>query len=93
MTYSEQTASLIAKLRILSELIASIISERPKLFNGERYISGKDLANHLHISMRTLQEYRLNGLLGYVRICGKILYRESDVQKLLEDHFFDSWDR
>ena len=50
-------------------------NSRPPL-NGERYITDKELAQWLKISRRTLQE------LG-----GKILYKESDVEKLLEDNY------
>jgi len=41
----------------------------------------------LKISRRTLQEYRNNGMLPYYQLGGKILYKESDVEKLLEDNY------
>ena len=31
-----------------------------------------------------MQEYRNNGILSYYQIGGKILYRESDIEELLE---------
>jgi len=34
-----------------------------------------------------LQEYRNNGILPYYQLGGKILYKESDVEKLLEDNY------
>ena len=40
--------------------------------------------NYLKVSRRTLQEYRNNGILSYYQIGGKILYRESDIEELLE---------
>lgn len=43
-----------------------------------------ELANYLKVSRRTLQEYRNNGILPYYQIGGKILYRESDIEELLE---------
>ena len=43
-----------------------------------------ELANYLKVSRRTLQEYRNNGILSYYQIGGKILYRESDIEELLE---------
>ena len=58
-------------------------NSRPPL-NGERYITDKELAQ---ISRRTLQEYRNNGMLPYYQLGGKILYKESDVEKLLEDNY------
>ena len=61
-------------------------NSRPPL-NGERYITDKELAQWLKISRRTLQEYRNNGRLPYYQLRGKILYKESDVEKLLEDNY------
>ena len=61
-------------------------NSRPPL-NGERYITDKELAQWLKISRRTLQEYHNNGILPYYQLGGKILYKESDVEKLLEDNY------
>ena len=49
-----------------------------------RYMNDSELANYLKVSRRTLQEYRNNGILPYYQIGGKILYRESDIEELLE---------
>lgn len=43
-----------------------------------------ELSQYLKLSRRTLQEYRNNGLVPYYQIGGKILYRESDIEELLE---------
>lgn len=61
-------------------------NSRPPL-NGEQYITDKELAQWLKISRRTFQEYRNNGTLPYYQLGGKILYKESDVEKLLEDNY------
>jgi excisionase family DNA binding protein len=47
-------------------------------------MNDSELANYLKVSRRTLQEYRNNGILPYYQIGGKILYRESDIEELLE---------
>ena len=36
------------------------------------------------ISRRTLQDYRNNGILPYRQLGGKILYRESDIERVLQ---------
>lgn len=41
----------------------------------------------LKVSRRTLQEYRNVGLISYIQFGGKILYRESDIEKLLTDNY------
>ena len=45
------------------------------------------------MSERLLQEYRNEGSLPYIKISGKILYKESDILKLLEDNYCAGWDR
>ena len=40
---------------------------------------------------RTLQEYRNEGILPYIPLGGKILYRESDLEELLEKHYHPAY--
>lgn len=43
-----------------------------------------------HISQRTLQTLRSNGKLPFAKMGGRCYYKESDLQKLLEDSYRDS---
>lgn len=72
--------------RVLEGVEEMAVNYRPVL-GGERYLTGDEVCEKLHLSKRTLQDYRDTGLLGYVQLPGKIIYRESDVEKLLEDHY------
>ena len=36
---------------------------------------------------KDMQDYRDTGLLGYVQLPGKIIYRESEILDLLERHY------
>lgn len=54
-------------------------------FNGERFMNDVELAKLLRISRRTLQEYRSLRILPYYLIQGKVLYKESEIQQLLEE--------
>ena len=56
---------------------------RPML-NGERYLTDDETSQALKISRRTLQEYRSNGRIPFVLLGGKVLYRESDLENLLQ---------
>ena len=56
---------------------------RPML-NGERYLTDDETSKALKVSRRTLQEYRNNGVIPYYVLGGKILYRESDLEALLQ---------
>jgi hypothetical protein len=52
----------------------------------ERWIDKQDVLMAMHISARTLQEWRSTGLLPCSKIKRKYYYRESDLYKLLEQH-------
>ena len=51
------------------------------LLNGERYLTDREVAEVLKVSRRTLQEYRNDGVLPYILLGGKVLYRESDLER------------
>jgi excisionase family DNA binding protein len=55
--------------------------------NGERFLTDSELSVMLKISRRTLQEYRNEGKLPYIRLGGKVLYRESDIERMLQDGY------
>ncbi|KAA3937366.1 helix-turn-helix domain-containing protein, partial [Bacteroides ovatus] len=41
----------------------------------------------LKVSIRTLQEWRDTGVIPYIQIKGKIIYRESDIERLLQTYY------
>jgi excisionase family DNA binding protein len=55
--------------------------------NGEKFLTGKDVCWMLHISPRTLQEWRTKGKIPFLRLKGKILYKESEILKWLENNY------
>ena len=65
-------------------LSAFLESYRPPL-DGERYLTDREVAELLRVSRRTLQEYRSLRILPYYLIQGKVLYKESEIQQLLEE--------
>ena len=56
-----------------------------RTFNGQRFLTDKELSDILKISRRTLQEYRSAVRIPYYLICGKVIYKESEIQQFLED--------
>ena len=74
--------------KVLDRLSKSI----KRTFNGERFISDSELSCVLRISRRTLQDYRSAGILPYYLISGKVLYKESDVQQMLEKAYRPAFD-
>lgn len=71
----------------LLNTVKETLENNPPILDGERYLTNNDVANMLHISLRTLQDWRDNGRIAYIQISGKVLYKESDVRKLLEDNY------
>lgn len=61
--------------------------------NGERYLNNKEVCELLHISLRSLQEYRDRGKISYYKLEGKIMYAQSDVYKMLEDNYNKAWEQ
>ena len=90
----ERNPQMTAFFQTMESLLSNIEEMagncRPFL-NGERYMTDKQLADLLKISRRTLQDYRTNGILSYYLLGGKVLYKESDVLKLLEDNYYPSY--
>ena len=46
-------------------------------------LTDKEVSAWLKVSRRTLQDYRNNGMIAYYQLGGKILYKESDIEKLV----------
>lgn len=57
------------------------------LYEWADWIDAQDVMQKLHISVRTLQTWRTNGLLPYSRISGKIYYRKSDILTILQKNY------
>ena len=71
---------------ILKKLERYCATARPML-NGEVYLSGEEVCSQLRLSTRTLQEYKNARILPFYKIGGKILYKQSDIQTMLERHY------
>ena len=76
--------SLFDKVTSRSTLVACPSKNYRPLLNGERYLSDVEVSHRLKVSRRTLQDYRDNGTLPYFKLGGKVLYRESDLEALLQ---------
>ena len=51
------------------------------------WLDNQDVMQALHISPRTLQTLRSNGILPFSRIGNKIYYRRQDIIKILSDNY------
>ena len=57
------------------------------LLKGEIYLTCEQVCEMLHISKRTLQRYRDDGLIPFIKLERKILFRESDIIRVLENGY------
>lgn len=85
---SKETVEFLETLNNLKGLITAAFSQRTPMLNGEKYLTVKQVTELLHISERLLNDYRMNGTTPYIKISGKILYKESDILKWLEDNYY-----
>lgn len=72
--------------RLLDNYESMTVDYRPTL-GGERFFTDKEVSARLKVSRRTLQNYRNEGRIAYTQLGGKILYRESDIEKMLLDGY------
>jgi len=75
----------------LSSSLERLFSSRKPTLNGESFYTDEELSKKLKISRRSLQDYRNEGRIPYVKLGGKILYRSSDIEKLLEEGYRDKF--
>lgn len=86
----ERIESLFKALDTIQDKVISLKRHYRPILNGERYLSDAELSERLRISRRTLQEYRNAGRIPYFQLGGKILYRESEIEKLLEHNHINN---
>lgn len=80
-----RVADLFRRLERAGKLLDKLETATRLTFSGERFLSDSELSILLKISRRTLQEYRSTGVIPYYLICGKVIYKESEIQQLLDD--------
>ncbi|KKB56351.1 MULTISPECIES: helix-turn-helix domain-containing protein [Bacteroidales] len=86
-----QVKEFISSLDSMLNGIEYIVQHYKPHLNGERFLSNNEVSKKLNVSLRTLQEWRDTGLIPFIQIKGKIIYRQSDIDKLLQKHYFKSW--
>ena len=88
ITQQDPQMQMFAQLMegVLKKLERYCATARPML-GGEVYLTSKEVCKLLRLSSRTLQEYRDSGTIAYYKIGGKILYKQSDIQAMLERHY------
>ncbi len=80
-------ADMHISLKKCHRKISHFMREYSPPLNGDRYLTDKEVAEVLKVSRRTLQKMRNNRTLPFILLGGKALYREYDIQQLLERNY------
>lgn len=89
-TFINAMQQMFRRLDAQDELIARLLegwetagSGIGPTLDGERLYDTEDLCLMLHVSKRTIQRYRLLGVLPYVQLRKKAYFKESDISRFL----------
>lgn len=79
----ELEVGFIGQLDALLEGIERMDASHKASPSNEQFLTDKEVSAWLKVSRRTLQDYRNNGMIAYYQLGGKILYKESDIEKMM----------
>ena len=82
---ADDMQQVLSTISGVSKRIKEVAQTHKPLFGGEHFLTGKEVCKRLYISPRTLQDYRDRRIIPYTQFAGKILYKVSDLERLLED--------
>jgi hypothetical protein len=88
---NERVKSFFLSLDRLALAMERLFPARKPTLNGESFYTDEELSKKLKLSRRSLQDYRNEGRIPYIKLGGKILYRSSDIEKLLHDGYRESF--
>lgn len=88
---TEGVTDAMQSMKDIESLFDKVTSNYRPLLDGERYLSDVEVSHRLKISRRTLQEYRDNGMIPYFKLGGKVLYRESDLERVLQECYHPTY--
>ncbi|PWN64136.1 helix-turn-helix domain-containing protein [Chryseobacterium viscerum] len=89
-----ESKEVLALQKLIDELkmdIELILEHYRPVMNGEIYLSGEEVCMMLHISKRTLQQYRDDKILPYIQVGGKIIFKQSDLIRILEENYHKNY--
>ena len=71
----------------VSKRIKEVAQTHKPLFGGEHFLTGKEVCERLYISPSTLQDYRDRRIIPYTQFAGNILYKESEIERILKNNY------
>ncbi len=90
-TKTERVVSFFKSIDRMLDGIENMVKNCKPTLGGERYLTDKEVSAKLRVSRRTLQDYRNEGRIPYYQLGGKTLYKESDLQRVLDNGYRDAF--
>ena len=84
---SAEFKELAGQLKMAHKSVVDVREKHRPSIADERYLTGEEVLEYLHICQRSLQTLRDNRVIGFTSIGGKILYPMSELQKVLMDNY------
>lgn len=84
---SDYFSGIQRRMMKVSDFLADWAKDVKPMFGGTRLLTDPEACAILKVGKRTMQEYRTNGIVPYYLIAGKVLYREQDLEELLQRHY------
>ena len=84
---SAEFKELAGQLKTAHKNVIAVREKHRPSITDERYLTGEQVMEYLHICQRSLQTLRDKRIISFTTIGGKILYPESELQKVLYDNY------
>ena len=87
----ELEVGFIGQLDALLEGIERMDASHKASPSNEQFLTDKGVSAWLKVCRRTLQDYRNNGMIAYYQLAGKILYKESDIERMVKSGYRNAY--
>jgi hypothetical protein len=81
MSLSQEVKDIKARLEVFKHNGAEKLTDT--------WLDSQDVMQALHISKRTLQTFRTNGVIPFSKIQGKFYYKKADIAQVLQDNYYN----
>lgn len=88
---SSEILELFYNIEKINNNIDNYTDTHKPMIPGGTFLGNKEVCKLLQLSPRTLQYYRDKRLIPFYKLEGKILYKMTDIQRMLENNYYDAW--
>ena len=84
---SQEFKELTGQIKQALDDVQDVRDKHHPTLAEKRYLSGEEVMEYLHLSLRTLQTLRDKRIICYTTIGGKILYPEDELLQVLHQNY------